>query len=351
MRWYFIILLNFCFLGTLVGQKSTTTSEEAQPPTDSAPIPTEEPKIDDSTEIQSSTKSVVPATFSPSLNTPLLISNIILALTSGGLLAYFLILRSKQKTLSSLRDKVLSESDQVPLLTEEALEMISGFRGSLKKKAEEFDRSIKTDRESSNQIVREMAQATTQAQTQTTETVDAFKESLNETLGNIQKLMVRFAEDAKKTSEQTSETREFAKNVAEVTRNQAARMEEVDKGYQLSLLGPLLSDIVQLRDDLIDARDEANDAQQKERFEQFQEQVRMALSKLGVEETTVPDNPLKEEFPSQLWEPVGAPVITDIPEKHETVERIHRKGYLIRTPEREPCAIRKAVVVLNKFEQ
>lgn len=274
---------------------------------------------------------------------PLIIASIVLAILTGGLLAYFMVLRARGRSFAALREEVLSGSKEVPLLTTEALEMISQFKGQLMDSAADFHGKADEHRSSVEGFISRAEKTANESHAKTHETVDTFKGSMNNMLESLQKFMGKVVEDAKRTRDEAAETKELTKQVAAVLQEKEEQLRQLEEGYQKSLLGPLTKEFLNLRDELLSIS-EQTEGEISNHLDAIDKKFVKALAETGIHEIAINGRP--DDLPPGFWETVGAATPTENSEKHGTVERIYTRGYTVCRPDGEKAVLRKAVVVL-----
>ncbi len=252
---------------------------------------------------------------------------------------------AKERETKAQQEKILSGSEPVHLVTQEAREFLTEFFHAISSNTGEVYKSIKLHQDQTGRLIEQSSQEAKEAQRLTEETVTVFKGQLNSMLENIQKFMTKVVEDTKLTRSEAAETKELTRNVANVLQDKEQQITELQQGYQLSLLGPLTTEFLSLRDSLNNLIQETtSDGELAAALEQMDGRLVEALGQIGVVETEIPVNP--DSLAPNLWEPVSATSPTDDPGKHGTVQRIYRRGYHYHSPSGSQAVLRKAVVVL-----
>lgn len=273
---------------------------------------------------------------------PLVFVSISLAFFTGGLVVYIIILRARGRSFDVLREEVLSGSGQVPLLTEEALELIRQFRAELSDSATRFHNKADEHQSRVEDFVNRAEEIANDSHAKTHETVSTFKGSMNNMLENLQKFMGKVVEDAKRTRDEAAETKELTKQVAKVVREKEEQFQNLQEGYQKSLLGPITKEFLNLRDELLSLR-EQTEGEVADQLDAIDKKLVQAFAETGIQEIPIAAKP--DDLPPGYWETVGAAIPTDDYEKHGTVERVHTRGYTVCRPDGEIAVLRKAVVV------
>ncbi len=175
---------------------------------------------------------------------------VVLSFCSGGLLVWAIFLRRKGSRLEALKEKVLDGGEKIPLLSEEALELIVSFKKELEDSRSELVKEFKEHQASMKLQLKEAQEFASEAQALTSETVAHFKENLQKSFGQIQAYMQKIADSSAGAHEQAKETTEYAKQVGETVIEKDREITKLRKGYQLSMIGPLIKGILELRDKL-----------------------------------------------------------------------------------------------------
>ena len=273
---------------------------------------------------------------------------IFMAVLAGAAGAWVMVLTKQDRHFVALRKKVIDGTEAVYLLPDEATRMIYEFKESLTNIAHSFEESVKAQREEVKRVVHEAESSSQASREETLRTVDIFKTSLNGMLGSLTKFMEKVVQDTSNTHTQALETKEYAKNVAELIDAKEKEITRLKKGYDLHLIAPLTKAFMQIRDDLHAMRPFVSDEQIQGQLADLDQKIVAALDDLQIKEILIPENP--QELHPHHWESLGAAEMTDDLERHGLRARVTRKGYMLNVPNGEHHIIRKAVVVVYSYQ-
>jgi hypothetical protein len=269
---------------------------------------------------------------------------ILMAGLTGASGAWIVMLRKQGMHFKLLRQKVIDGTEPVFLLPAEATRLIHEFKELVTDGGRYFDESVKDQRAEVKRIVHEAESSSRASRDETLRTVDTFKTSLNGMLGSLTKFMDRVVQDTDKTHNQALETKEYAKNVAELIHAKEREITRLKEGYDLHLITPLTKAFLRIRDDLHAMTPHIADNQIRSQLGDLDHKIVAALGDLRIKEIEIPED--LKNFTSQKWESLGAADATDDPARHGKRARIKEKGYQLEMPDAEPHIIRKAVVVV-----
>lgn len=274
---------------------------------------------------------------------------ILMAGIAGAAATYILLLTKQDRNFKALRQRVIDGSEPVHLLPEEATRLIREFKEHVTAGARHFDESVKAQRAEVERIVRDAEVSSQEAREETRRTVDTFKASLNGMLESLTKFMEKVVHDTSNAHSQALETKEYAKNVADLIHAKESEIARLKEGYDLHLIAPLTKAFMKIRDDLHAMAPHIKDDQILRHLGDLDHKIVSALTELRIEEIKIPDKP--HDLSSRLWESLGAAEDTPDPALHGMRARIKERGYLLKMPNGEPHIIRKAVVVVYSCQK
>lgn len=269
---------------------------------------------------------------------------ILMAGLAGAAGVWVMILTKQDRRFNALRQKVIDGAEPVHLLPEEATRLLRNFREDAVAATQSVRTDIAHHRVEVERIVHEAENSSRASRDETQLLVKTFRESLNGMLEKIGKFMERVVQDTKETHNQTVETKEYAKSVAELIHAKEREIARLREGYDLHLITPLTKAFLKIRDDLHAMAPHIVDDQIRSQLGDLDQKIVAALGDLSIKEIKIPED--LKEFPARNWESLGAAEATDDPGQHGKSARIKEKGYQLEMPDAEPRIIRKAVVVV-----
>ena len=322
-----------------VSQESSQPKAEVQPNTPTVtPTVTQQGKIGFFDKVRSFFRRIINASALPWCIA------ILMAGLAGAAGAWVMMLTKQDRRFNALRQKVIDATESVHLLPEEATRLLRNFREDAVAATQSVRTDIAHHRAEVERIVHEAENSSRASREETLRTVDTFKTSLNGMLGNLTKFMERVTQDTGKTHSQALDTKEYAKNVAELIHAKEREITRLKEGYDLHLITPLTKAFLKIRDDLHAMAPHIVDNQIKRQLGDLDQKIVAALGDLSIKEIEIPED--LKEFPARNWESLGASEATDDPARHGMRARIKEMGYQFKMPNAEPHIIRKAVVVV-----
>ncbi|MDC1448210.1 hypothetical protein N8218_00990 [bacterium] len=289
---------------------------------------------------------------SESNSSDFLVTIVVLSFFSGALLVWTFFLRRQGSRLKALKEKVLDGGEKIPLLNEEALELIKSFKSELEASRSELIKEFKEHQASMGLQLKEAQNFVSEAQALTKETIAHFKENLQKSFGQIQTYMQKIADSSAGSYTQAKETAEYAKQVGETVIEKDREITKLREGYQLSMIGPLIKGILELRDKLIalEGLSDIDEATKKE-LNELNQLVVSALKDVGVNEIDIQHGTDPTEFPLHKWDALEVPESTSEESLSKKVAEVVKLGYVALGPDASDVVVRKAKVIRYKYSE
>ena len=289
---------------------------------------------------------------SESNSSDFLVIIVVLSFFSGALLVWTFFLRRQGSRLKALKEKVLNGGEKIPLLNEDALDLIITFKKELEDSRSELIEEFKEHQGSMELQLRGAQTFVSEAQALTKETIAHFKENLQKSFGQIQTYMQKIADSSAGSYEQAKETAEYAKQVGETVIEKHREITKLREGYQLSMIGPLIKGILELRDKLttLEGLSDIDEATKKELNELNQTAV-SALKDVGVNEIDIQHGTDPTEFPFHKWDALEVSRETSEENLSKKVAEVVTPGYVALRPDASEVVVRKTRVLRYKYNE
>jgi hypothetical protein len=280
----------------------------------------------------------------------LIILIIVLSFCSGALLVWSIMLRRQRGRLEALKESVLNGGEKIPLLNEEALELIVTFKKELEDSRSELFKEFKEHQTGMKLQLKEAKEIASEAQALTSQTVTDVAENLQKSFGKIQTYMQKIADSSAGAHEQTKETAEYAKQVGETVIEKDLEITKLRKGYQLSMIGPVIKGVLELRDKLtaLEGLSDIDEATQKE-LNELNQLVVSSLKDVGVNEMNIQHGTDPSELALHKWDALEASLPTSKEDLSKKVAEVVTPGYVALGPESSDIVVRKAKVIRYKY--
>ena len=264
---------------------------------------------------------------------------VLLSLAVGGLIVQNRDLRKQGLYFEKLRTRVLEAKESIYLLDKESQEL-------LREAKIQFEEQIR----SSNERIDVSSK-------QTNTVVDDFKQklesALNGVMGAVSNELAKVVSHTSNAQDEAKQTRELMSATTDSIDRKDREIQKLQKGYQASLLMPLLQPFMEIRDELVKERSETKDALMIKSFSAVIEKIDFAFNKIGVLLTNIQVGKDPEEYPVHFWEALASTEETEREDFHRKVFRVIRPGYYTILPGLDADhgqVLRKAVVILYRFE-
>lgn len=276
---------------------------------------------------------------------------IVLAFLMGMLLVWTLVLRKQSKNLKALKERVLDGGEKIPLLTDEALELISVFKKKLEDTSSQLTTDLDAYRSRVESQLRKAQEIANQAQDLTTKTVSQFKENLRKSFGQIQAYMQKIADSSAGAYEQTKQTAEYSKQVGETLVSKNQELAALREGYQLSMLGPLVKGSLGVMDQITSLMAvDTSSAESLEDLKELKNLIVRSLEDLGVSEINLHSGDDPTKIDSYKWEPLDASRATNDQSLDKMVAEVIKPGFVAMGPDGSEAVIRKTLVVRYRYQ-
>ena len=289
---------------------------------------------------------------SESNSSDFLVIIVVLSFFSGALLVWTFFLRRQESRLKALKEKVLDGGEKIPLLNEEALNLIKSFRSELEASRSALIKEFKEHQASMGLQLKEAQNFVSEAQALTKETIAHFKENLQKSFGQIQTYMQKIADSSAGSYTQAKETAEYAKQVGETVIEKDREITKLREGYQLSMIGPLIKGILELRDKLttLEGLSDIDEATKKE-LNELNRLAVSALKDVGVNEIDIQHGTDPTEFPFRKWDALEVSRETSEENLSKKVAEVVTPGYVAVGPEASEVVVRKTRVIRYKYNE
>jgi molecular chaperone GrpE (heat shock protein) len=164
--------------------------------------------------------------------------------------------------------------------------------------------------------------------------------------------MQKIADSSAGAHGQAKETAEYAKQVGETVIEKDREITKLRKGYQLSMIGPLIKGILELRDKLtaLEGLSDIDEATKKELNELNQSAV-SALKDVGVNEIDIKHGTDPTEFALHKWDALEVSRQTTEENLSKKVAEVVTSGYVALGPDASDVVVRKAKVIRYKYSE
>lgn len=236
-----------------------------------------------------------------------------------------------------LRKTLLQADTPMRVLDEEMLGVVTGLRTAL----EEGVKGVDTALTEASRIAKQSEQSAE-------EQVEQFKSKLNATLGMLKDYLAKLDERSGNSLQEARETRQYVKEVAEMARDSQKRVAELEEGFHIRLLRPVVNSYLDWMEQLEMLTTHLENAKAEEAIA-IRREAEEAVAGLGIYAVDVPKDP--SGLPSKYWEAFPAPRPTSDPTQVGLVAGVKKTGYVWQREEgNERVVVRKAVVVRYALE-
>ncbi len=327
----------------LVTEQAKTPKSDAPPPNEIKAAGKEEPKH--GAKKQSNSREA----YTGSSIIPWIIVALLAAAT-GALAMWVFIMKKQGAHLEALRKRVLDGGEKIPLLSEEALILLSQFRTDLKEGVARFESDLNSHQAKTQEILQDAKRAADDTQTMTKQLVEDFKERVQKHLDKVVGYMQRIADSSAGANESANKTMEYSKQVTESLRARDQELAELKKGYQLSMLAPLVQGILAVRDELINLEAVMSlDEHTRNQLNDFNQSILESLNTLGIHQLEIGEGHDLNDIELHKWDPLEVSRSTKEPHLDRKVAEVIKHGYVIRGPHAHDTVVRKAQVIRYKF--
>lgn len=325
-----------------VTEKPSTPPRNAESSSDGKEImgPQSEVEADAKSEFSWFGPSVVPWIFAT-----------LLAASTGALAMWVFFMRKQGAKFEELRKRILDGGQQIPLLTEEALMLLTQLRGDLKEGAKKFETDQKAYQVRTEEILNNAQQAAQDTQLMTKQLVDDFKDRVQKHLDKVVTYMQRIADSSAGANETANKTMEYSKQVTESLRSRDNELAELKKGYQMSMLAPLVQSILTLRDELIQLESVLKlDDQTRNQLNEFNLSILGSLNILGIHQLEITEGIDLNDVELHKWDALEVSRPTNTPHLDRKVAEVIKHGYVIHGAHAHDTVVRKAKVIRYKYD-
>jgi hypothetical protein len=274
----------------------------------------------------------------------------IFALSTGALGMWIFIMKKQRAKFEALRKRVLDGGEQIPLLTEEAIMLLNQFRSDLKEGTIKFESDLENYRVRTEEILNESKRAAIDTQLMTKQLVDDFKDRVQKHLDKVVTYMQRIADSSAGANETANKTMEYSKQVTESLRTRDNELAELKKGYQMSMLAPLVQSILTIRDELIQLESVLKlDDSTRAQLNDCNISILESLNILGIHQLEIAEGHDLNDVPIHKWDTLEVSRPTKEPHLDRKVAEVIKHGYVIRGPHAHDTVVRKARVIRYKY--
>ena len=326
---------------SFVTEKPSTPPRNAESSSDGKEImgPQSEVEADAKSEFSWFGPSVVPWIFAT-----------LLAASTGALAMWVFFMRKQGAKFEELRKRILDGGQQIPLLTEEALMLLTQLRGDLKEGTKKFETDQKAYQVKTEEILNNAQQAAQDTQLMTKQLVDDFKDRVQKHLDKVVTYMQRIADSSAGANETANKTMEYSKQVTESLRSRDNELAELKKGYQMSMLAPLVQSVLTIRDELIQLESVMKlDESTREQLNDFNISILESLNVLGIHQLEIAEGHDLNDIPIHKWDTLEVSRPTKEPHLDRKVAEVIKHGYVIHGPHAHDSVVRKARVIRYKY--
>jgi hypothetical protein len=274
----------------------------------------------------------------------------LLAASTGALAMWVFFMRKQGAKFEELRKRILDGGQQIPLLTEEALMLLTQLRGDLKEGTKKFETDQKAYQVKTEEILNNAQQAAQDTQLMTKQLVDDFKDRVQKHLDKVVTYMQRIADSSAGANETANKTMEYSKQVTESLRSRDNELAELKKGYQMSMLAPLVQSVLTIRDELIQLESVMKlDESTREQLNDFNISILESLNVLGIHQLEIAEGHDLNDIPIHKWDTLEVSRPTKEPHLDRKVAEVIKHGYVIHGPHAHDSVVRKARVIRYKY--
>lgn len=257
---------------------------------------------------------------------------------AGAAVIFSLILVRQGRYFSALRRKLVEDSEPVHLLTDEARIFLKEHSESVSSGQKQTRELLSEARSFCEEADHTMREANEKMVAQLKAMIDHFTRFLND-----------ISRQSAGAHEQALETKDLAKQVAELLPEKENEIARLKVGYHLDLLKPLTRAFLDAHDDLRILMS-GNRPVSPDDLKALDEKFLAALQAVGIEITPILSfNGDLGNIGQHFWDALDASDPTDDESLHGTASRIHRNGYHSRLADGSTLVVRKAVVVRYRF--